>query len=169
MIINWIKEETQKNVKLTLLFRKSRDGLTDQSYVSKVYEKGPTLNVIKTNFDKVIVAFTMVPWKQISGYAYAQDNQAFIGYVEQNFKAKAKQSGNNICHQSDRLVRFAGGKQGDLSILNEKSNSYFNLGTYFHLPPGYSHNQQKTYEDLIGSKKAEISIKDLDCYLVEFY
>ena len=48
--------------KLTLLYRGSARGFTAQSFHSICDHDGPTLTLIKSNFNKIFGAFTEIPW-----------------------------------------------------------------------------------------------------------
>ena len=62
--------------KYTLLFRASRDGFAASAFHSRCDNKGPTVTIIKTEYDRVIGGYTTVSWDSTS--SYKNDGNAFL-------------------------------------------------------------------------------------------
>ena len=50
-------------MKYELLYRLSRDGYPLRRFHDLCDDEGPTLTVMKSNFDKIFGGFTDIPWK----------------------------------------------------------------------------------------------------------
>ena len=60
-----LKEEGIFDFQLELLFRASRDTCVKKVFADKCYDQGPTLILIRTEFDKVVACFASVSWKDL--------------------------------------------------------------------------------------------------------
>ena len=79
LIINWIKEKTNKNsVKFKLIFRMSENGSKSSDFHKYCDNKGPTLTIIKTTKNKLFGGFTPLDWKDKGGEIIDESNQTFI-------------------------------------------------------------------------------------------
>eukprot|EP00984_Skeletonema_dohrnii_P011322 scaffold4505_cov84-Skeletonema_dohrnii-CCMP3373.AAC.4 len=72
---NWLKEDGSGG-ELELLYRSSRDGLTDDDFHDKCDNKGPTIVIIETTEGGVIGGYTNTAWK--SNCKHASANKAFL-------------------------------------------------------------------------------------------
>ena len=64
-LIRCLGEDGIEEFKLEHLFRATRDSCLKKVFVEKCYEKGPTLILIRTEFDKVVACFANVSWKDL--------------------------------------------------------------------------------------------------------
>ncbi|KAL7452499.1 hypothetical protein ACHAWC_005724 [Mediolabrus comicus] len=71
----WLKEDGSDG-DLELLYRSSRDGLTNQNFHSKCDNKGRTITIIETNKGNVVGGYTNTAWESKGNYSYA--NKAFL-------------------------------------------------------------------------------------------
>ena len=79
LIINWIKEKTNKNsVKFELIFRMSENGSKSSDFHKYCDNKGPTLTIIKTTKNKIFGGFTPLDWKDKGREIIDESNQTFI-------------------------------------------------------------------------------------------
>jgi hypothetical protein len=75
MLHEWLKEDGQDG-ELSLLFRGTRDGLTNEEFHSKCDNKGCTLTVIETTFGKVFGGYSNTAWS--SNNNWDMSNKAFL-------------------------------------------------------------------------------------------
>ena len=73
---NWLKEAVECDVRLELLYRSSRDGLSASNFHSKCDNKGPTVVILETTDGGRIGGFTNTSWSSNDQYAY--DDKAFL-------------------------------------------------------------------------------------------
>ena len=79
LIINWIKEKTNKNnFSATLIYKMSEKGTNCKDFHKHCDNKGPTLILIKTNKNKIFGGFTPLNWKNSGGSIYDKSRQTFI-------------------------------------------------------------------------------------------
>jgi hypothetical protein len=71
----WLGEDDQDG-EFSLLYRGTRDGLTNKAFHSKCDEKGCTLTIIETTCGKVFGGYSNTAWSSTGGYKGA--NQAFL-------------------------------------------------------------------------------------------
>jgi hypothetical protein len=72
----WLEEDNQDG-EFSLLYRGSRDGLTNEAFHSKCDEKGCTLTVIETTCGKIIGGYSNTAWSS-SPFGYKKANKAFL-------------------------------------------------------------------------------------------
>ena len=64
LIINWIKEKTNKNlIKFELIFKMSEKGYSSKDFHKFCDDQGPTLLLIETKDNKIFGGFTPLNWK----------------------------------------------------------------------------------------------------------
>ena len=79
LIINWIREKTNKNsVKFELIFRMSENGSKSSDFHKYCDNKGSTLIIIKTAKNKIFGGFTPLNWKDNGNAINDESNQTFI-------------------------------------------------------------------------------------------
>ena len=60
-----------------LLYRGSRDGFTHDAFHKNCDQQGPTLTIVRSNYNKIFGGFTNISWKRTSGLQKWQ-NQSFV-------------------------------------------------------------------------------------------
>ena len=79
LIINWIKEKTNKNdFKFKLIYKMSEKGKNCKTFHEYCDNKGPTLILIETTTNRKFGGFTPLNWKSEGAYIYDESNQTFI-------------------------------------------------------------------------------------------
>ena len=79
LIINWIKEKTNKNItKLELIFKMSKNGSLSKDFHKACDNQGPTLILIKSKNNKTFGGFTPLNWIDKGGGQYDKSNQTFL-------------------------------------------------------------------------------------------
>ena len=79
LIINWIKEKTNKNdFKFKLIYKMSEKGTNCKTFHEYCDNKGPTLILIETTTNRKFGGFTPLNWKSEGGQIYDKSNQTFI-------------------------------------------------------------------------------------------
>ena len=89
-IKNWI-DPFNKNIKFELLFRKSRDGSSCQTFHQYCDNKGPTLTLVETTKGYKFGGYTPFSFQSQTGYSPKNDNKTFIfslNLMKQFFKIK---------------------------------------------------------------------------------
>jgi hypothetical protein len=92
--------ELDKNKKLSLIYRGSRDGFSAGDFHSKCDGKSPTLTVIKTDHGYIFGGYTQAKWS--SNHEAIEDPNAFIfsfrNAMNTQFKSIARSKGGILCH-----------------------------------------------------------------------
>eukprot|EP00579_Thalassiosira_antarctica_P009335 CAMPEP_0201910044 /NCGR_PEP_ID=MMETSP0903-20130614/1566_1 /ASSEMBLY_ACC=CAM_ASM_000552 /TAXON_ID=420261 /ORGANISM="Thalassiosira antarctica, Strain CCMP982" /LENGTH=597 /DNA_ID=CAMNT_0048444633 /DNA_START=61 /DNA_END=1854 /DNA_ORIENTATION=- len=119
---DWLKEDGSDG-ELSLLYRRSRDGLTAEEFHSKCDDKGCTITAIETTEGHVIGGYSNTSWTKGNGYRVA--NKAFLFTLSRNgiscpFKMKLKNSNDThgIYFQPSFGPVF--GKGHDLKVKGSK-------------------------------------------------
>ena len=76
-IKNWI-DPFNKNIKFELLFRKSRDGSSCQTFHQYCDNKGPSLTLVETTKGYKFGGYTPFSFQSQIGYSPKNDNKTFI-------------------------------------------------------------------------------------------
>jgi hypothetical protein len=120
LISKWISP--YYNLKFELLYKGSRDGFTNEAFISKCYNKGPTLFVAKLVNSRRFGGFAPDSWKDgVIGY----DDKAFLFSLDNKIKYGPKKKGNRKTYgQTCSSVLFGPNNdevniQDDLPIVND--------------------------------------------------
>ena len=73
----------KRNFRLLNIFKGSRDGWTKQIFIDKVFNKGPTLILLKTTQNAICGGFTTLNWE--NSCSYKRDTEAFVFNVDTKF------------------------------------------------------------------------------------
>ena len=73
----------KRNFRLLNIFKGSRDGWTKQIFADKVFNKGPTLILLKTTKNAICGGFTTVNWE--NSWEFKRDTEAFVFNVDTKF------------------------------------------------------------------------------------
>jgi hypothetical protein len=148
-------------VKFELLWKGSRDGYKAATFHTKCNNQGPTLTVIKSQYDKVFGGFTSVPWT--SAGTSINDPTAFI-YSLTRMGKYAKQLNNNSIVDSTDYGPIFGYARGYCDIYIDdncdtpNANQCYANRTY-QLPAGAKD------DFLAGSQR--YSVKEIEVYAVK--
>ncbi len=74
----------KRNFRLLNIFKGSRDGWTKKIFSDKVFNKGPTLILLKTTQNAICGGFTTVNWENINE-GWKRDTEAFVFNVDTKF------------------------------------------------------------------------------------
>jgi hypothetical protein len=77
ILLDWLKEDGSGG-ELKLLYRSSRDGLSNENFHSKCDNMGRTVVIIETTNGGVVGGYTNTAWKSSSGRAHANADKAFL-------------------------------------------------------------------------------------------
>ena len=91
-IIKWINKNSK--IKTQLLYRKSKDGDSIDTFHKLCDNKGSTLTLIKVNNKNIFGGYTPLDWDEKSGYKC--DNETFIFSLTANCISKKSQITNSI-------------------------------------------------------------------------
>ena len=87
LIINWIREKTNKNhIKFELIYKMSEKGNNCEDFHKYCDNKGATLILIKANKNKIFGGFTPLNWKNSGGSLIDESKQTFIFSLNLNKK-----------------------------------------------------------------------------------
>ena len=87
---DWLKEENSDG-ELSLLYRGSRDGITNSVFHKQCDNKGCTLTIIETRCGLIVGGYSNTPWSHLSGYSKA-DRDFLFRIVNACQKMKLKDS-----------------------------------------------------------------------------
>jgi hypothetical protein len=73
----------KRNFRLLNIFKGSRDGWTKEIFIDKVFNKGPTLILLKTTKNAICGGFTTLNWENSTGWR--RDTEAFVFNVDTKF------------------------------------------------------------------------------------
>ena len=102
LIINWIKEKTNKNnFKFKLIYKMSEKGTNCKTFHEYCDNKGPTLILIETTTNRKFGGFTPLNWKSESGSIYDEPNFYFFFYLKKKYDMfDKKKRGNSMLFES---------------------------------------------------------------------
>jgi hypothetical protein len=125
-----------------MLYRGSEQEFTSANFVKLVGNQGPTLHIIKSEYDHLFGGCAFEKYPTNHGYK-KQDDKAFLFQLHPNQVMlknilDASWKGYAIRCYNDSLSAFGCGT--DLSIYETKngSKSFTNLGYTYELPQGYN-------------------------------
>jgi len=124
-IHEWLKEDVSDG-ELTLLYRRTRDGMDGKDFHSKCDNKGPTFTIIETTSGIIMGGYTNTQWgttnMEYFGAGYQRANKAFLfvltgidnnnGNDSPPYKIKLRDPINHKCaiyHDKDCGPTFGGG------------------------------------------------------------
>ncbi len=160
----WVKESTKTNVTFELLWKGTRDGFGAATFHSKCDNKGPTLTVIKSQYDKVFGGFTSESWG-FAGTGSPQnkkDTTAFIYSLTRNGKYAQQLNDNSIRDRADCGPIFGYDGGSDIWIGDNCNTFKYNQCTAnqtYQLPGGADSSF------LAGS--GDYSVKEIEVYAVK--
>ena len=93
LICDWISVD--RKVKMTLLYKATRDGDSSSTFHNKCNGKSPTLTLVKTSNGYRCGGFTNTPWD--SSGNYKQDNDAFVFSMDTRSKYMSTDSKSIYC------------------------------------------------------------------------
>ena len=156
----------------TLLYRASRDGFTAQAFHSKCDGKGPTVTIIKNNFNDVFGGFTNANWN--SSGSHITDAKAFIFSLRRNGETKIEKfmvRNAEYALYGHRSYGPSFGANNDIKICNGSNSnygSYCYFGQNFNVPNGYSPGQVNTQNLLGGNFNQWLTIDQHYNYKVNY-
>ncbi|KAL7532125.1 hypothetical protein ACHAXR_004448, partial [Thalassiosira sp. AJA248-18] len=155
----WLKEGGDSDVEFSLLYRGSRDGLSNRAFHSKCDNQGCTLTVIQTTGDMVVGGYSNTPWNSTAGWASA--NKAFLFGL-----SGSSASGTDIFPPCKMKLRNA----NDTSAIYRYCNygPIFGTGHDLHgSGSSVSLNIGQTYEsDPTGQLSGSHKIKEIEVFKV---
>ena len=127
---SWLIKPGFTKIKLSLLYRGSRDGFSGNSFHEKCDNKTPTISFIRSNYNLTFGGFTNATWNYVNG-GCKSDHGAFIFSLTHEEKMLCNKPEHAIFSDGGYLVVYGAGN--DIAIWeNNKSPSR----TYF--PTSYS-------------------------------
>ena len=154
----WLNvNKKNRNFRLNLLYKASRDGFSHLDFKEKCYGKQNTFVIAVTNYDMVIGGYTPLAWEHTDEHMYVRDEseKSFLFNINRKEKLKIINIDHAICLSPDSGPIFGGGS--DLEIVdncNVEYNKFFRIG--------HSYDYEDTPENFFGSKK--YLIKDYEVY-----
>ena len=155
LICDWISVD--RKVKMTLLYKATRDGDSSSAFHNKCNGKSPTLTLVKTSNGYRCGGFTRTPWD--SSGNYKQDNDAFVFSMDTRSKYMSTNSNSIYCN-SDYGPTFGDGydlclENGFLSAANSNRCN---------CPSTYKTVKQS---ELTGGEY-NFKVKECEVYLIEY-
>jgi hypothetical protein len=149
MLHDWLEEDDQDG-EFNLLYRGTRDGITNDAFHFRCDNKGCTLTVIKTKYGKVFGGYSNTAWLSAGGFKSA--NKAFLfalpgGGILSPCKMKLMNANDSyaICCASGYGPIFGGG-----------SNDMVVNGSNVGLRPGNSYDQGPIPNGAYSIKEVEV-------------
>ena len=133
LIINWIKEKTNKNkVNFELIFKMSKNGSNSADFHNYCDNKGPTLTIVKTTKNMIFGGFTTLDWKDSGGYIFDKSNQTFIFSLNLDKKYDMiKKGGYGIYYLKESYGPVFGGVDFGLYKNMKNGVTHANIGCNF--------------------------------------
>jgi hypothetical protein len=131
MLKRWLDMD---NPETTLLYKGSKDGFKANTFHFLCDNKGPTISLIKSDYEKVFGAYTKLSFKSCDDLQMEADDTAFLFSVTNKTKHEPYANRERaVCNQTKCLLLF-GKLNPDLAIYDNcnafaKSASY--LGSTF--------------------------------------
>ena len=151
MIREWINPN--KNIKFTLLFRKSRDGSNCSDFHRNCDNKGPTLTLIETDKGYKFGGYTPLDWENPSSGKDKNDELTFLFSLNQMKKFTKMNNDRSICVVSCYGPIFGNGT--DLYINSDLNTGVTNCSTFLK-------NRELT------NGESSFNVKEIEIYKVEF-
>jgi hypothetical protein len=148
----WLEKDGEDG-DFSLLYRQTRDGLTNEAFHSKCDEKGCTLSVIETTCGKVFGGYSNTAWSSSGGWTKA--NKAFLfalpgGGILSSCKMKLMDANHpHAIYCGSEYGPTFGSGSCDMTVHGS------NVGLY----PGYTYDQGPLPE-------GEFTIKEMEVFLV---
>jgi hypothetical protein len=125
----------KRNFRLLNIFKGSRDGWTKQIFIDKVYNKGPTLILLKTTNNAICGGFTTVNWE--NSHDWKRDTEAFVfnsntKFIPNNYDKAISTMINGFCF-GECILLLRGDKlneNADARCYTGKSRHYDIEGYY---------------------------------------
>ncbi len=146
----------KRNFRLLNIFKGSRDGWTSQIFIDKVYNKGPTLILLKTTKNAICGGFTTISWE--NSHDYKRDTDAFVFNVDTKFTP------NNYDHAIHSLSNGFDFGASILVLRGDKLNEKY--------AAAYCLTGKSNYYDIEGDvspltgEKREFQCAELEVYRV---
>ena len=160
-----MEESINKQVKFELLWQGSRDGFTAAKFHANCNNKGPTVTVIKSNYDQIFGGFTSESWGFAGSTAKQgvnkKDPTAFIYSLSKEVKCAEQLNDNSIQDYPGCGPIFGFNGFCDIGIDNncDKRNNGCWANKTYKLPAGADDSY------LAGSQW--FSVKEIEVYAVK--
>ena len=161
----------KKQLQLTLTYRGSRDGFTNQQFHSKVDGKGPSnLVFIQSEMGLVFGAYTSKAFytPQHSDEESADEN-AYIFSISKKTKHIQYQNKEKAIRNFNSSRLFSFGSSPDIGIYNQSNSnkqSYSNFGYTYKLCDGLKVGSDEANSYLAGEHKFKVT--EVEVYDVKF-
>ena len=133
LIINWIKQKTNKSIlKFEKIFTMSINGTSCYDFHKYCDNKGPTLTLVKTTNNKIFGGFTPLNWESLDGVdKYDKNNQTFIFSLNsmKKFDMINKEKSAIYCNKNNGP--YFGGRDFSIESDMKKCEAYANQYTNF--------------------------------------
>ncbi len=160
-------KEWIENKKLELLYRGTRDGMTNTNFFEKCENKGKTLTIIKNDKNHIFGGYSSISFQNNSnGAQNAPDSFIFTLINMHNTeptKFPSKKSGREIHYSSNYGPCF--GSDWDLGLYKDFSND----GGWSYFPANYNDTLGKGNSIFIGdlnSNNKDFKIKEVEIFKV---
>jgi len=161
-----ISKQLNKNIILKRIYSARFDGFQAEIFHKKCDNKGPTLTLIKNEYDFIFGGYAYLSWNSKDMYGgtvfrrFCNDVNAFLFQLSPKNKIILQKINNNgvgsVMHDGSRMCVF--GKGPDLDIRNSCNQNSSNVSC----PHTYSF---KTHE-LIGKDKSHFRVYDIETFSV---
>lgn len=156
------------NQSFSLLYRATRDGWLGNDFHYAVDKQGPTLSIIKNQFNRVFGVYTEIPWRSKGGWTKG-NHKTFHFYIDEEFNHRntvkmfvRKNALHEVGHFPDGLILSEGPTVMENCHINK--NSFIAWQPLMMNYPRQLEEQYLYY--LIGSEDMYFRCMDIEVYKV---
>ena len=156
-LINWINSKNQ--IKAKLLYRKSRDGDTFNSFHQLCDNKGPTITLIRSSEGFIFGGYTPLSWDNHSDWKYDAQSFLFSLTFGKIFRKKKKSNSIYCSKSTGPWFAFVGmSSKTNLKNMSQGQLLYMPEMPYF-----------ENYWEIIPNEKKNTAfdIDEVEVYLIE--
>ena len=158
-------KEWIENKKLELIYRGTRDGMTNKNFFEKCENKGKTLTIIKNDKNNIFGGYSSISFQNNSnGAQNAPDSFLFTLINIHNTeptKFPSKKNGREIHYNTSYGPCF--GSDGDLGLYGD----FLNQGAWSYFPANYNDTLGKGNSIFTGNSGSnEFKIKEIEIFKV---
>jgi len=161
-LISYLPNKKNNQLKLTLLYRGSRDGFAAKKFHEKCDNEGPTICIVLSNYNHVFGGFTNIPWT--SNDAWKMDAEAFLYLLRSSNASRPSEKWMVKPDEVEYAIRHKSGYGpafgNDMRIVDNCNSSTSNCSDL-----GYCYNTSRDKNKLAGAYN--FTVKEYEVYKVE--
>lgn len=155
LLKQWVGGENAEKVKFSLLYKASKDTFSSYTMHAKIDNQGPTICLIKSEFNKVFGGYCEIDWKPDG--AWKSDPKAFIYSITQKTKHEQYQNKDQALYHANSFMLWFGYDILLYDQCNNNSSSYSNFGTTYKPPDGMAQGSAEANNYLAGAHNFKVT------------